>query len=193
MFTFLIPLYYIVSKLAEEKENKSREGMKMMGLKDSSYMLSWFVFYTCINLVQASLITLMVCINLFVNSNKLLIFLHCFFFGMSLFGFAVIIVSILPTVRSSATAATLIHLVTYFFMFSLQDPSVAPGAKYAMSVFPNVAMSLGLYNLYDFEANQGGLTIGNISQPLNDVTFIFALLMLVFDAIFLTLIGLYLD
>lgn len=70
---------------------------------------------------------------------------------------------------------------------------MAPGAKYAMSVFPNVAMSLGLYNLYDFEANQGGLTIGNISQPLNDVTFIFALLMLVFDAIFLTLIGLYLD
>ena len=69
MFTFLIPLYYIVSKLAEEKENKSREGMKMMGLKDSSYMLSWFVFYTCINLVQATLITLMVCINLFVRER----------------------------------------------------------------------------------------------------------------------------
>lgn len=51
MFTFLIPLYYIVSKLAEEKENKSREGMKMMGLKDTSYFLSWLVFYTMINIV----------------------------------------------------------------------------------------------------------------------------------------------
>ena len=82
---------------------------------------------------------------------------------MSLFGFAVIIVSILPTVRASATAATLIHLITYFFMFSLKDPSVAPGAKYAMSIFPNVAMSLGIYNLYDFEANQGGLNFSNIT------------------------------
>lgn len=193
MFTFLIPLYYIVSKLAEEKESKSREGMKMMGLKDSSYFLSWFVFYTCINLVQASLITAMVCINLFVNSNKLIIFLHCFFFGMSLFGFAVIIVSILPTVRASATAATLIHLITYFFVIPLKDPNVAAGAKYALSIFPNVAMSLGIFNLYDFEANQGGLDFSNISQPLNDVTFTFALVMLVVDSIILTLIGLYLD
>jgi hypothetical protein len=193
MFTFLIPLYYIVSKLAEEKESKSREGMKMMGLKDSSYFLSWYVFYLCINVVQATLITAMVCINLFVNSSKILIFLHCFFFGMSLFGFAVIIVSILPTVRASATAATLIHLITYFFMFSLKDPNVAPGAKYAMSIFPNVAMSLGIYNLYDFEANQGGLNFSNISQPYNNVTFIFALLMLLVDSIVLTLLGLYLD
>ncbi len=193
MFTFLIPLYYIVSKLAEEKESKSREGMKMMGLKDSSYFLSWYVFYVCINVVQATLITAMVCINLFVNSSKILIFLHCFFFGMSLFGFAVIIVSILPTVRASATAATLIHLITYFFMFSLKDPNVAPGAKYAMSIFPNVAMSLGIYNLYDFEANQGGLNFSNIAQPYNNVTFIFALLMLLVDSIVLTLLGLYLD
>jgi len=37
MFTFLIPLYYLVTKLAEEKELKSREGMKMMGTKDFPY------------------------------------------------------------------------------------------------------------------------------------------------------------
>ena len=52
MFTFLIPLYYLVSKLAEEKELRSREGMKMMGLKDSSYFLSWFVFYFLIIIVM---------------------------------------------------------------------------------------------------------------------------------------------
>jgi hypothetical protein len=193
MFTFLIPLYYLVSKLAEEKENKSREGMKMMGLKDTSYFLSWFVFYLIINLVQAALITAMVCINLFVNSSKTLIFLHSFMYGVSLFGFAVIVVAILPTVRASATAATLIHLITYFFMFSLKNPDVNPRAKQVMSVFPNVAMSLGIYNLYDYEANQGGLDFGNVQQPLNGVTFLFAMLMLLFDSVLLTSLGLYLD
>lgn len=34
MFTFLLPLFYMISKLGEEKESKSREGMKMMGLND---------------------------------------------------------------------------------------------------------------------------------------------------------------
>ena len=34
MCVFLLPLYYMVSRLAEEKESKAREGMKMMGLRD---------------------------------------------------------------------------------------------------------------------------------------------------------------
>lgn len=65
MFTFLIPLYYIVSKLAEEKESKSREGMKMMGLKDDAYFLSWFVFHLILVTLMATIITLMVSINVF--------------------------------------------------------------------------------------------------------------------------------
>ena len=34
MCVFLLPLYYMVSRLAEEKESKAREGMKIMGLRD---------------------------------------------------------------------------------------------------------------------------------------------------------------
>lgn len=157
MFTFLIPLYYMVSKLAEEKEGKSREGMKMMGLKDSSYFLSWWIFHLILMMIMAALITAMCSINLFPNSNKLLIFLHMFFFGLSLFGFSLVMVAILPTVRSSATAATLVHLISYFLMFALRDPDAPQALKVALSIFPNVAMSFGLYNLYDFEANQSGL------------------------------------
>lgn len=97
MFTFLIPLYYIVSKLAEEKESKSREGMKMMGLKDSSYFLSWIAFYGTIVLFMSLVITAILSINVFFNSNKFFVFLLAFFYGMSLFGFSVCIVALLPT------------------------------------------------------------------------------------------------
>ena len=65
MFTFLIPLYYITSKLAEEKESKSREGMKMMGLKDSTYFLSWMTTYTVVIFAMSLLITIMVSFNTF--------------------------------------------------------------------------------------------------------------------------------
>lgn len=97
MFTFLIPLYYIVSKLAEEKESKSREGMKMMGLKDSSYFLSWLVFYGTIVALMSIVMMGILSINVFYNSNKFLVFILAFFYGMSLFGFSVVIVAILPT------------------------------------------------------------------------------------------------
>jgi len=97
MFTFLIPLYYIVSKLAEEKESKSREGMKMMGLKDSTYFLSWMVFFFTIIVVMSVAITIMVSFNVFYYSNKFFVFILALFYGFSLFGFSIVIVAILPT------------------------------------------------------------------------------------------------
>jgi len=57
LFTFILPLYYIVARLAEEKESKAREGMKMMGLNDFEYISSFFVFFFCIILVISGIIT----------------------------------------------------------------------------------------------------------------------------------------
>jgi hypothetical protein len=42
MNIFLLPLYYLVTKLTEEKESKAREGMKMMGLTDDVYYFAWY-------------------------------------------------------------------------------------------------------------------------------------------------------
>ena len=97
MFTYLIPLYYIVSKLAEEKESKSREGMKMMGLKDSTYFLSWMTTFAVVIAIMSLLVVATTAFNVFNQSNKLLIFLMCFIYGISLFGFSVVIVALLPT------------------------------------------------------------------------------------------------
>lgn len=45
MFIYLIPFYYLTTKIASEKESKAREGMKMMGLNDSTYFLSWYILF----------------------------------------------------------------------------------------------------------------------------------------------------
>lgn len=124
MFTFLIPLYYIVSKLAEEKESKSREGMKMMGLKDSTYFLSWMVTFGSIIAIMSLLLTAMVSFNIFVQSNKVLFFIYNFLYGISLFGFSVVIVALLPTSRGSSLAASLLHVITFFVVFAIQSPDV---------------------------------------------------------------------
>jgi hypothetical protein len=193
MFTFLIPMYYLVSKLAEEKESKSREGMKMMGLKDSAYFLSWWVFFVILVIIMSTIITAMVSINVFAQSSKVLVFALAFFYGLSLFGFSLIVVSILPTVRGSATAATLIHLITYFAVFALKDPDLPAGLKVGMSVFPNVGMTFAIYNLYNAEANQSGLQFSNMSQWFNNSSFQSSIIMLIFDTLLLLCIGLYLD
>lgn len=43
---FLIPFMNFFQKALEEKVNKIKEYMRMMGMKDSSYNTSWVIYYT---------------------------------------------------------------------------------------------------------------------------------------------------
>jgi len=52
-----IPYLYFIQKIAAEKESKAREGMKMMGLTDSTYYLAWFIVYFVISVVSSLLAT----------------------------------------------------------------------------------------------------------------------------------------
>jgi hypothetical protein len=57
MIIFKIPYFYLTSKIASEKESKAKEGMKMMGLRDSTYYLSWFIVYMSISVVTSFIVT----------------------------------------------------------------------------------------------------------------------------------------
>ena len=61
MIIFKIPFFYITSKIASEKESKSKEGMKMMGLNDSTYYLAWFIIYTVISVVTSLIVAIITC------------------------------------------------------------------------------------------------------------------------------------
>jgi len=62
-------MFYLVGKLAEEKESKAREGMKMMGLTEPIYYLSWWVFFTTVIVVMSIVIIITCIFNLFSQSN----------------------------------------------------------------------------------------------------------------------------
>jgi hypothetical protein len=65
MIIFKIPFFYITSKIASEKESKSKEGMKMMGLKDSTYYLAWFILFFLISSVTSLIVSLITSLQLF--------------------------------------------------------------------------------------------------------------------------------
>lgn len=66
MCIYLLPLYYMVTKLAEEKESRGREGMIMMGLSDGSYFVAWFIFLFCIILFMSLILVLSASLRIFV-------------------------------------------------------------------------------------------------------------------------------
>ena len=83
---WIAPLYNNVFLIVKEKESRTRESMKMMGMTDTPYWLSWFVYYTVINTALSLLTWALFCINVITYSNKGLILVFFWLFGESIFG-----------------------------------------------------------------------------------------------------------
>jgi len=116
MIIYLIPFYYLTSKIASEKESKAREGMKMMGLTDSTYFLSWFILFGMIAILTSGLITICA-FWIFKNVDMLIFFIFCLLYSLTLYGWSFTIVSFLPSKRSSGIAATLFHIISFYLSF----------------------------------------------------------------------------
>jgi ATP-binding cassette subfamily A (ABC1) protein 3 len=86
--SYLVPLYRLTYRIVNEKETRARESMKMMGLTDTSYWLSWFTYYFCVVTIISIVGTLMV--KDLIKTDKLIFFITIWLFGISLFGYALI-------------------------------------------------------------------------------------------------------
>lgn len=86
---FIVPLYRLSYRIVNEKETRARESMKMMGLTDTSYWLSWLSYYAIICTVITLIIVYMV--SSLMKSSLLLLFLYIWIYGMSLFGLSLCI------------------------------------------------------------------------------------------------------
>lgn len=156
MCVFLLPLYYLVTRLSEEKESKAREGMKMMGLSDETYYKSWFAFNGCVTFGTSLLIVGVLQVELFQNSNKLLMLAMCCTYGTQLFGFSFSIVAFFTSKKASATAASILHLSTYYivYVYSTFGSSVIQKIIVAC-LMPNCALGFMLEHLLHCELEGG--------------------------------------
>ena len=47
--SFLVPLYKTIHIMVSEKDSKIRESLKMVGMNDLAFWLSWLAYYTWVN------------------------------------------------------------------------------------------------------------------------------------------------
>jgi len=61
--------------ILEEKSERIREGMKIMGLSNTTLYTSWILWQATINLIVSLLITIILSLSIWKNSSFVLIFL----------------------------------------------------------------------------------------------------------------------
>lgn len=132
----------------------------MMGLTDKVYYIGWFIFNGLIT-TYISFITISILqMEVFSKSDFFIMFTMLIIYGAQLFGFSFAIVALLPSKKASSTAASILHMATYYFVFKFKGSGYSMVEKIVVgSCVPNVALSYMLDHLLHVEIVGGtGLT-----------------------------------
>ena len=139
VFIFIAPVYWLIHNIVNEKEQKVRELMKMMGLTDLPYWLSWFFYYLIVITVISIVISLLA-IPIFPHSWGFFIFLYFWLYGLALFSYSIFISCFFSNGKVASIAGSLILFFSSFLILLVQDENGNKGAKHFFSLFPVVAI-----------------------------------------------------
>eukprot|EP01133_Synstelium_polycarpum_P001084 gene1084-1230_t len=202
-FFFAALMFNVVIQLGQivlEKELKLREGMNMMGLKDSVYWFTWLVTNVITNVISACILTASGYIFQFDFFKKNAF--GTFFFLFVLFGVAMVtFVFFLSTIIKKSDIATSIGFVIFlagiiiqgFASFAFEE-SFYTAVRIILSLLPFALLSKGISDLSNASGGStaSGLAWSDIGSnawfSLRDVYG-----WLIFDFFFFLVIALYLD
>ncbi|KAL3755279.1 hypothetical protein ACJRO7_002345 [Eucalyptus globulus] len=190
---FLYPISRLISYSVFEKEQKIKEGLYMMGLKDGIFHLSWFIAYSLQFAISSGIITVCTMDNLFKYSDKSLVFVYFFSFGLSAIMLSFMICAFFTRAKTAVAVGTLCFLGAFFPYYTVNDEGVPMILKVIASLLSPTAFALGSINFADYERAHVGLRWSNVWLASSGANFLVCLVMMMFDSLVYCLIGFYLN
>ena len=178
--------------MVKEKETKAKEGMKIMGLSETYYFLSYFIQYFILNLLYTIVNSLI--LNLvFKYIPFIYILLFFFLFGMNIFGLVYFFQSFLDKTRLAMIVSILIYFLMYFLSTSFTGDGIKHWVRIVFSIFPPIALQIGLNVMTRFETSQKKFEKGDVSLLYRDYCIRDMLIMLSVDIFIFLFLGFYLQ
>ena len=118
VIAYMCPLCLYVYRMVGEKENKSKEGMKIMGLSESTYFLSYFLQYIVISFID-SVINIFFMSLLFSRVPFILLFVILFLWALDVFGLVFFFQSFIDKTRVALILSLLIYFVMFFIWMKM--------------------------------------------------------------------------
>ncbi|XP_041362811.1 ABC transporter A family member 1-like isoform X2 [Gigantopelta aegis] len=202
VFAYCFFINFLCVDLVAEKERKIREGMKMMGLRDSVWWLSWALIY----MVVILFVTVVVVIIAFASSFFKTESLFMFFIMMLLYGLSIVNLAFVMTpffikaqVAGLVAAFSTIVISLLYFIVSMTrtttltgyDYSISPAGRWALCLLSPVAFSLAIDQGIFLDIVKGGMTLSNAST--GDFPLYAPIVMLLADSFLYLILAVYLD
>ncbi|XP_036138839.1 ABC transporter A family member 1 [Monomorium pharaonis] len=203
-FRVVVPLYmvlalsqfitYLLILIVGEKENKIKEGMKMMGLIDSVFWLSWFIIYSIfVFLLSAVGVMLLFTLQMFQHTHFLPIFLLVVLYSFSVIMFGFMITPFFDKSRTAGVlgnfAITLLSLMYFIQVFVSDSSSVM---YWLVSLISPAAVALAMDKALVLDLQGEGVNFDNLwSGP--GIPFGGSLIMMTLDIFLYGSLAYYLD
>lgn len=164
LLMYIIPIHRLIMRIVSERESRAREIMKVMGMKESSYWISWFIYYISITTVIAFASWGITKYNVLPNSNGLLIFGYFWLYGLSVFGYTIMMSAFFSSPRIASLVSNMVYFFTHFCDYAVSSPYASSTQKFLASLLPSIAMKRSLYNILRFEKASVGLQFSNMNE-----------------------------
>ncbi|XP_068066093.1 cholesterol transporter ABCA5 isoform X2 [Anomalospiza imberbis] len=185
--------YYLAIHIVAEKERKLKEFLKILGLHDTAFWLSWVLLYVSLIFVMSILMAVIATASsLFPQSSAFVIFLLFFLYGVSSVFFALMLT---PLFKKSKHVGIVEFLATLVFGFVglnivlLED--FPKSFVWILSPLCQCSFLIGVAQVMHLEDYEDGATFANINA--GPYPLCISLVLLVLDSIFYLLVAVYLD
>ena len=150
VMAYMSPLSLYVYRMVGDKESKIKESMKIMGLEEGQYFLSYFIQYTVINIFSS-----VINAGLFTVFLDRISYYHLFvtllLWSLNVFALIYFFQSFIDKTK----IALVLSLVIYFMMYCVSLACMFEGgslaAKIGLSLFPQVCLNNGILLFSKFQ------------------------------------------
>ncbi|GBP64686.1 ATP-binding cassette sub-family A member 5 [Eumeta japonica] len=205
IFRVIMPMYmvmtlsqfitYLLMFVVGEKEKKIREGMRIMGLKDSVYWASWFLIYAVfITILSCVSTVLLFTLKVFQHSSYILVFLLMLLFGFTIITFAFMLTPFFDRARTAGIVGSFaVNLMSalYFIQVFVSDPDSL--ALWFVSLISSGCYAMAMDKALVLDMEGVGVTWDNLWSTGKGMPFGGSLIMLSVDTVLYALAAYWLD
>ena len=192
IIAYMIPLILYVYKIVEEKESKTKEGMKIMGLCESEYFLSYFIQYIIIYFFIA-LINSYLLAKVIKNIAWIYLFITIFLFSLNVFALIYFFQSFMDKTRICIILSVIIYFIMYCVSLACMLDKTPFKIKAILSIFPAVGLNLGLLQLSKFCYKFKPFYTRDLFIYHTNYSLFFMFISFIFDFFFYLFLGYYLQ
>jgi ATP-binding cassette subfamily A (ABC1) protein 3 len=193
MLSFLYPVSRIIRGLVVEKEQRIKEGMKMMGLSDLAYNTSWFITITLQLTLVSALITLVTSTSVFEYSDKVLVFIYFLAFSFAIMNFCFMLSTFFSRSKVASLVGPMLFFGTFFPYYSVADPDFSVSTKTSACLLAPTCFALGANVFADYEGGLVGVQTDNASTETSGFSYSLCVGMLFVDGIIYGILAWYLE